>query len=244
MNKTNFLYIVSIFVLTSCSSLKNIGISSYNKTNSHTSIEKKTVIVTKEPALKFIENISLKLQSTITKPVEVKKETTQHSNILLASNPVQNIISIPEIERASFMQIKYSILLGIEIEEVTNLKLIEYIDEWMGTRYCMGGSTKNCIDCSAFTQIFFTTMYGLSLPRTAREQYNFSDKISRTEMQEGDLLFFNTKGGISHVGIYLQNNKFVHAGSSEGVTISDVFEPYWVKRFIGVGRIARETTKP
>jgi lipoprotein Spr len=61
--------------------------------------------------------------------------------------------------------------------------------------------------------------------------------ISRTELQEGDLLFFNTRGGVSHVGIYLQNNKFVHASISGGVTISDMFEPYYVKHFIASGRV-------
>jgi murein DD-endopeptidase / murein LD-carboxypeptidase len=59
-------------------------------------------------------------------------------------------------------------------------------------------------------------------------------------LKEGDLLFYNTRGGISHVGIYLQNNKFVHAASSEGVMISDIFDPYWMKRFMGVGRVERQ----
>ena len=51
------------------------------------------------------------------------------------------------------------------------------------------------------------------------------------------LLFFNTLGGVSHVGIYLRNNKFVHASIVKGVTISDMFEPYYLQRFIGAGRI-------
>jgi lipoprotein Spr len=59
-------------------------------------------------------------------------------------------------------------------------------------------------------------------------------------LREGDLLFYNTRGGISHVGIYLQNNKFVHAASSGGVMISDIFDPYWMKRFMGVGRVERQ----
>src|SRR5215218_5931046 len=100
----------------------------------------------------------------------------------------------------------------------------------------MGGTTKTRIDCSALMQIFFTALYGVALPRTAREQFNLSRKISRTELREGDLVFFNTTGGISHVGMYLQNNKFIHASSS-GVAISDLFDDYWMRRFRGVGRI-------
>jgi lipoprotein Spr len=79
------------------------------------------------------------------------------------------------------------------------------------------------------------------MPRTAREQYSACRKISRTEIKQGDLLFFNTRGGVSHVGIYLQNNKFVHAASSGGVMISDVYEDYWVKHFVGAGRFEKET---
>jgi lipoprotein Spr len=55
-------------------------------------------------------------------------------------------------------------------------------------------------------------------------------------LQEGDLVFFNTRGGVSHVGFYLQNNKFVHAASSGGVMVSDLNDEYWDKRFIGVRR--------
>ena len=58
-------------------------------------------------------------------------------------------------------------------------------------------------------------------------------------MKTGDLVFFNTTGGISHVGIYLQNNKFIHASASYGVTISDMFDPYYLRRFIGVGHIEK-----
>jgi lipoprotein Spr len=106
----------------------------------------------------------------------------------------------------------------------------------MGTRYRLGGTTKDGIDCSALMQTLFSSLYGVTLPRTAREQYKFSQRISRTELKEGDLVFFNTIGGVSHVGMYLQNNKFVHA-STNGVTISDLYDEYWSRKFIGVGRV-------
>jgi len=130
--------------------------------------------------------------------------------------------------------------MDIEVESVRNVKMFEYIDKWYGTKYRMGGTTKKGIDCSAFVQAVFNSVYGIDLPRTAKEQYQNSSRISRTQLKEGDLLFYNTRGGISHVGIYLQNNKFVHAASSEGVMISDIFDPYWMKRFMGVGRVERQ----
>ena len=121
------------------------------------------------------------------------------------------------------------------------MNLLQIIDEWMGVRYRLGGTNKAGVDCSALMQTFFTALYGISLPRTAKEQYNLSRKVSRTDLREGDLVFFNTTGGISHVGMYLQNNRFIHA-SSAGVTISDLFDDYWMRRFIGVGRIDEIST--
>jgi cell wall-associated NlpC family hydrolase len=142
-----------------------------------------------------------------------------------------------EIEKATSLQLKYSQLLNTEVEQVQNIPLYRTIDDWYGTRYKLGGTTKTGIDCSAFVQTIFISVFGITLPRTARDQYIMTQHISRTELQEGDLLFFNTRGGVSHVGIYLQNNKFVHASISGGVTISDMFEPYYVKHFIASGRV-------
>lgn len=149
---------------------------------------------------------------------------------------VSNSYNEYSIENASSLQFKYALLLDTEVEEVNNLSLFNVIDDWYGTRYRLGGSTKNGIDCSAFTQTVFADAFGLTLPRTAREQYAALNHISRTELKEGDLVFFNTTGGVSHVGIYLQNNKFVHAASSGGVMISDLYDGYWSRRFVGVGR--------
>lgn len=143
-----------------------------------------------------------------------------------------------KIENASRVQLKYAQLLDVEVELLQNLSLYASIDNWFGTRYRLGGSTKEGIDCSALTQMTYATQYGINLPRTAREQFDATRRISRTDLKEGDLVFFNTQGGISHVGIYLQNNRFYHASSS-GVTISDLYDAYWEKRFIGVGRFQK-----
>lgn len=144
-----------------------------------------------------------------------------------------------EIETASGLQLKYAVLMDTEVEQVQNVGLYREVDEWFGTRYVLGGTTKRGIDCSAFVQHMYTGLYGISLPRTAREQYRATRQISRTELEEGDLVFFNTRGGVSHVGIYLQNNKFVHAASSGGVMISDLYDNYWSTRFIGANRYER-----
>lgn len=146
------------------------------------------------------------------------------------------------VEKASPLQLKYSVLLNTEVEDLENTRLLESVDEWYGTKYRMGGTTKKGIDCSAFVQAVYLSTYMMTLPRTAREQYRVSRIISATELKEGDLVFFNVngaRGGISHVGIYLRNNKFIHASASQGVTVSDLFDPYYLKKYIGAGRIEK-----
>ena len=147
------------------------------------------------------------------------------------------------VGKASALEIKYAALLNTDVELLADNQLLPYIDEWYGTRYKMGGTTKNGIDCSAFVQAIYLTAFAVNLPRTARDQFKYARIISATELKEGDLVFFNTRGGISHVGIYLQNNKFVHASSTNGVKISDMFEPYYLKRYMGAGRIEKPGAK-
>lgn len=81
------------------------------------------------------------------------------------------------------------------------------------------------------------SVYDVSLPRTARSQYYMGTRIRRNQLTQGDLVFFNTTGGISHVGVYLANNKFVHASASSGVMISDLEDVYFKRRYAGAARV-------
>ncbi len=159
-----------------------------------------------------------------------KQEATEISQILASRTA--------EVELASPVQFKYSLLLDTEVESLPAKSLLESVDEWYGVRYRRAGNTKSGIDCSGFTVAVYTAVYGMMLPRVSREQYRISRKISTTELKEGDLVFFNTTGrGVSHVGIYLGNNRFIHASVSRGVMVNSLFEDYYLKRFVGAGRI-------
>ena len=142
-----------------------------------------------------------------------------------------------DIERSNFLQFKYAILLEETVESMTNEKLISFLEDWYGTPYQFGGDTKKGIDCSAFTCRLMDSVYNITLPRTAKNQYNSSTKVRKQDLKQGDLVFFNTTGGISHVGVYLGNNKFVHASASSGVMISDLDEAYFKRRYIGAARV-------
>ncbi|HUZ59720.1 MAG TPA: NlpC/P60 family protein [Hanamia sp.] len=140
------------------------------------------------------------------------------------------------LEKLSTLQYKYAMMMDVNVESLKNLSLLEFIDDWFGTRYRMGGTTKRGIDCSALSEALLLAVYGFSIPRTAREQYDATEHIDRDELREGDLVFFNTRGGVSHVGVYLDNDYFFQA-SSHGVTISSLDDEYYSKRFICGGRV-------
>ncbi len=132
---------------------------------------------------------------------------------------------------------KFAFYLKTEASEIKNIALYKAVDNWLGTRYHYGGTSHRGVDCSSLMQHLYTEAIGTEIPRTARLQHGFTKRISRADLQEGDLIFFNTTGGVSHVGMYLKNDKFVHASTSRGVTISDLNDNYYTKRYIGAGRV-------
>jgi len=145
---------------------------------------------------------------------------------------------IEDIEQYLPSAFRYSLLLDIEVEAIKNQRLFEYITKWWATPYRIGGNDFNGVDCSGFVRNITLETFQKQLPRTSREQASFCSPISKDEIQEGDLVFFHTRlGGVSHVGMYLANNKFVHASTSVGVTISDLNETYWKNRLVKIGRI-------
>lgn len=148
---------------------------------------------------------------------------------------------VAAIEKCSALQFKYAILLDIDVEQATNIALYDEIEKWWATRYRYGGTTEKGIDCSAYTGTLLADVFGLNVSRTARAQYAESEKVEKEDLKEGDLVFFNTRRGVSHVGLYLGNGYFTHAGSSTGVTISNLDESYWSRKFLGGGRIAVTT---
>ncbi len=218
--------LLGIALLVSCKSIRKV-ISTDNSGSSEVQKSKK---VNKR---QFINGIEVTLGTVTT----TKQKTTPAStnSVKKAVKPVSG--SKADVEKSNWLQIKYAVLVEVPSENLNNIPLLELIDQWWATRYCIGGSSSNCIDCSGFTQVVMREIFELTLPRTAQEQYNLMQRIEIEDLREGDLVFFNTSGrGISHVGVYLQNNKFVHASTSQGVTITDLGDKYWSPKFRGGGR--------
>jgi len=109
--------------------------------------------------------------------------------------------------------------------------------QYQGVPYQWGGVSPTGFDCSGFTEYVFLKN-DIVLPRMAADQFNIGAFILRSNLQPGDLVFFSTyKPGPSHVGIYLGNNKFIQASSSQGVTITDLGNSYFAQRYIGAKRV-------
>lgn len=124
--------------------------------------------------------------------------------------------------------------------------MINIAHGYIGSPYSYGGTSSAGFDCSGFTQRVFSDS-GSSLPRTTGAQFGVGASVDKGSLQAGDLVFFNTNGkSVSHVGIYIGSNNFIHASSSRGVMISSIYDPhYWGSRYIGARRPnAQPAAKP
>jgi len=187
-------------------------------------------------SLKFIEGIELTPQASfasLSHTAEIAAD--EELPLVTHANITRKFFS--NIEESSTLQFKYAMLMDREVESITNIALYSFINSWWGTSYRYGGTDSNGIDCSAFTARLLSQVYGLSVPRTAKEQYNNCERIAASDLTEGDLVFFNTRRGVSHVGLYLGDKYFAHSSVHSGVTISSLKDEYYSKKFIAGGRI-------
>jgi cell wall-associated NlpC family hydrolase len=118
-------------------------------------------------------------------------------------------------------------------------RLFEHINDWIGTPQRDGHNSKSGTDCSGFVQAVYKDALQIDLSRSSEQMYqNDVEKISKSELSEGDLVFFNTYGsGISHVGIYIGEGKFAHTSTSKGVTIDSMDSPYYAHNYYASGRV-------
>lgn len=136
--------------------------------------------------------------------------------------------------------------IGVNNAEAASVQeLTSTATQFLGAPYKYGGSNIHTgIDCSGYTQYIFSKL-GISLSRSSKGQYAQGTPVAKSDLQPGDLVFFNTSGsGVSHVGIYLGNSRFISATTSGGVDIDSINDPYyWGARYIGARRVASFTNQ-
>lgn len=138
---------------------------------------------------------------------------------------------------------RYAALLNVSTDSLGNEKLYAAITKWMDTPYQWGGSSYEGIDCSSLTQQIYAEVYGKEIPRTAVQQFYFDTRAqfkSQKYLKEGDLVFFRLRYQdeiVSHVGIYLQNGKFLGSNAPRGVEITDLDTHYWQDKYVASARL-------
>ncbi|WP_133274260.1 C40 family peptidase [Hymenobacter radiodurans] len=133
----------------------------------------------------------------------------------------------------------YAQTLGLKLDFDENKALLRTVTDWLGTPYRYGSSTRRGTDCSGFVSRVFQEVYGITLQRSSRSMFQSVKRISKAEMEEGDLVFFRRGPGqpIYHVGIYLKDGKFAHSATSGGVMISSLRQAYYNRNFYAAGRV-------
>ena len=188
------------------------------------------------------------------KKIEKKKRDIKNNtedDVVITYTPTNTVaVTKNPVNVISETQKKYAEILGIAPEEITNTKLYDFIDSWMGTPYLLGGENRRGIDCSSFTQLLYIKVYDEYIERTAEKQYNSKSRVKFRDpkyLREGDLMFFksldeNGDEVVSHVGLYLRNGYFVNSTSKRGVNnvkgvqICNINDRYWRRKFVGAGR--------
>lgn len=126
-------------------------------------------------------------------------------------------------------------------DAMANLKskdLYKFITDWTGVKYKLGGLDKNGIDCSGFALLLQKNIYGHTLPRTSKDQANVVKNKNISNLAEGDLIFFAFGGNqVDHVGVYLNNNIFVHASTTRGVIVDDLTLPIYQNAIVKIGTL-------
>ncbi|MDB5002151.1 MAG: glycoside hydrolase [Mucilaginibacter sp.] len=143
----------------------------------------------------------------------------------------------PADEQESLAKDYLSQIMHVAVSATSNLKLFNFVYDWIGTPYRFGGNTKKGVDCSAFTKQLYDQVFNLDIKRNSRDIFSMVSPVSKDDLKEGDLVFFKIHSrSISHIGIYLGNSRFAHA-SLKGVAISSLDDAYYSRYFYKGGRV-------
>src|SRR5690554_502118 len=141
---------------------------------------------------------------------------------LFDRNPLMSPVNNPILELRSFQQPPAALV---------RQTLLAQHQRWVGTPYRLGGNGQGGIDCSALMQHVFSDSFGMSLPRTTGAQALQGQRVERSELRAGDLVFFRPPGPNNHVGVYIGDGYFLHASTSRGVILSKLDSIYWQRHY-------------
>ena len=212
-------FLISFFLIISCSSSNSVR---YGRTTEKEDSKRSPVRFTSADDSMIVDlNLDLKDPSNLP-----EDEPQIDISSVLENKPTDENYDIP----------------GFDYTTIREQMLMEII-KYLGTPYKYGGTTKNGMDCSAFTQMLYRDVFKIDLLRSARLQYSQGSEISdKDDLQFGDLVFFNTRKRVrpGHVGIYIGENLFAHASSAKGVTVSSINYDYYSRTYMGARRFEKD----
>lgn len=126
---------------------------------------------------------------------------------------------------------------GFDTEKITGMSdWDKVLSPWIGTPYMYGGNTKRGTDCSGFVGSVYMEKEKKKLPRTTTDGYNNGKSVDKSDLVVGDLVFFGEKKKVNHVGIYIGKGNFMHASTSQGVTVTPLDDNHWKTLYMGARR--------
>ena len=157
----------------------------------------------------------------------------------LAATPASEEPAGVTASRDSLAYGYYNQTLGLNLAHTENKSLLQTITDWIGTPYSYGASSRRGTDCSGFVSQVFHKVYGITLKRSSRSMFSTVQRVAKSDMKAGDLVFFSHgRGNIYHVGIYLKDGKFAHSATNGGVMVSSLNQAYYHRNFYAAGRVA------
>lgn len=198
---------------------------------SQTQTVKATISLSMKPIL-----VASSTASNRTDTDTVRKQMKWTSNLTKQSYPV--IVATEQITTKTQQPVKFVAQPKHKVSRSDDgSTLVNNALSLQGVPYVFGGTNRSGFDCSGYTQYVFK-ISGISLPRTSFDQFNSGSKVSRKQLQSGDLVFFTTYAkGSSHVGIYIGGGRFVHASNS-GVRVTSLSDNYYSSRYLGARRMS------
>lgn len=177
----------------------------------------------------------MNIQKVFQKILTVGIVSTIVFSTLLASGAGAEIVKAQSIEATAGSTVSRSKTVGSQV--------VNYGKQFLGTPYEFGASTTTTrvFDCSSFTKYIFNK-YGVTLPRTSVQQSKVGTKVSRADLQVGDLVFFSsgsrsTGKNITHVAIYAGDGKILHTYGAPGVTLSNLNSGNWNRTYVTARRV-------
>ncbi|MCS6905770.1 MAG: C40 family peptidase [Bacteroidia bacterium] len=190
--------------------------------------------------LKILEN--LPIEGQIIQPATSSEDKLFPGFRILEnihSNHLSSTLSGVENNHSFFISNFFKKNYHMELEATDNAELYAFISRWHRVPYRWGGNSMKGIDCSGLVGVIADSLFQIKIPRDAGNIFKVCTPLPKDSLQEGDLVFFIQGSYIFHVGMYLKNNKFVHASSGLGVIISDLNEPYYKRFFFCGGRLKK-----